>query len=68
MVTSSKGLGPEKDYAGESQQHIKTADPCSHQRGRPTLSLQMSDSTKDLALNPRRLLYFKTDWPTDHRS
>jgi hypothetical protein len=23
MVTSPKGLGPEKDYAGEGQQHIK---------------------------------------------
>jgi hypothetical protein len=23
MVTSPKGLGPEKDYAGEDQQHIK---------------------------------------------
>jgi hypothetical protein len=22
MVTSPKGLGPEKDYAGEGQQHI----------------------------------------------
>jgi hypothetical protein len=23
MVTRPKGLGPEKDYAGEAQQHIK---------------------------------------------
>jgi hypothetical protein len=23
MVTSAKGLRPEKDYAGEDQQHIK---------------------------------------------
>jgi hypothetical protein len=23
MVTRPKGLGPEKDYAGENQQHIK---------------------------------------------
>jgi hypothetical protein len=31
MVTSPKGLGPEKDYAGEGQQHIKD---------RPVLSLE----------------------------
>jgi hypothetical protein len=23
MVTNAKGLGPEKDYAGEDQQHIQ---------------------------------------------
>jgi hypothetical protein len=26
MVTSTKGLGPEKDYAGEGQQHIQKTD------------------------------------------
>jgi hypothetical protein len=36
MVTSPKGLGPEKDYAGEVQQHIEKTDPSSRQRGRPT--------------------------------
>jgi hypothetical protein len=35
MVTSSKGHGPEKDYAGEDQQHIQKTDPFSRQRGRP---------------------------------
>jgi hypothetical protein len=27
MVTSPKGLGPEKDYAGEGQRHILKTDP-----------------------------------------
>jgi hypothetical protein len=26
-VASPKGLGPEKDYAGEGQQHIQKRDP-----------------------------------------
>jgi hypothetical protein len=35
MVTSPKGPGPKKDYAGECQQHIQTTDPFSRQRGHP---------------------------------
>jgi hypothetical protein len=35
MVMSLKGLGPEKDYADEGQQHIKKTDPSSRERGRP---------------------------------
>jgi hypothetical protein len=31
----SKGLGPEKDYTGEGQQHIQKTDLSSRQRGRP---------------------------------
>jgi hypothetical protein len=31
-----KGLGSEKDCAGEGQQHIQKKDPSSRQRGRPT--------------------------------
>jgi hypothetical protein len=34
VVTSLKGLGSEKDYAGEGQQHIQKTDPSSRQRGR----------------------------------
>jgi hypothetical protein len=33
MVSSSKGFGPEKDYAGDDQQHIQKTDPSSRQRG-----------------------------------
>jgi hypothetical protein len=33
LVTSPKGLGHEKGYAGEAQQHIKQIDPSSRQRG-----------------------------------
>jgi hypothetical protein len=36
MVSSPKGLGPEKDCTGKGQQHIQKADPSSRQRGRPT--------------------------------
>jgi hypothetical protein len=35
-LKESKGLGPEKDCAGEGQQHIQKTDPSSSQRGRPT--------------------------------
>jgi hypothetical protein len=33
-----QGLGPEKDCAGEVQQHTQKTDPSSRQRGRPTKS------------------------------
>jgi hypothetical protein len=54
MVTSSKELEPEKDYAGECQQHIPKTDPSSRQRGRPTKTgPQLSESNKYLVMNPR---------------
>jgi hypothetical protein len=33
MVTSAKGLRPEKDDAGEGQQHIKDSPVLSSERG-----------------------------------
>jgi hypothetical protein len=36
MVANTKGLGPEKDCAGEGQQHVQKGDPSSRQRGRLT--------------------------------
>jgi hypothetical protein len=36
MVASTKGLGPEKDCVGKTQQHIQKTDPSPRQRGRPT--------------------------------
>jgi hypothetical protein len=36
MVSSSKGLGPEKDGPGKGQQHTQKTDLSSRQRGRPT--------------------------------
>jgi hypothetical protein len=36
MLMSSVGLRPEKGYAADAQQQLKTADPTSRQRGRPT--------------------------------
>jgi hypothetical protein len=69
MVASPKRLGPEKDCAGEVQQHIQKTDPFSRQRERPTsTNLKLSDSNKNLVLSPRWMLYSKTDWPTDRRS
>jgi hypothetical protein len=35
LATSPKVLGPEKEYAGEDQQHIQKTDSSSRQRGRP---------------------------------
>jgi hypothetical protein len=42
MVTSPKGLGPEKDCPGEGQQRIQKIDSSSRQRGRPTKRLTVS--------------------------
>jgi hypothetical protein len=36
MVTSPKGLGPEKVYAGDGQQRIEKTDPSSRQKWRLT--------------------------------
>jgi hypothetical protein len=53
MITSSKGLGPEKDYAGEGQQHLQKTDPSSRQRGHPkNTSLKLSKSNKYLVMRP----------------
>jgi hypothetical protein len=35
MVMSTKGLRPDKDYAGEGEQHMRKTDATSRQRGRP---------------------------------
>jgi hypothetical protein len=32
-------MSPEKDYAGDAQQQLKTTDTTSRQRGRPTSTL-----------------------------
>jgi hypothetical protein len=36
MLMSSVGLRSEKGYAGDAQEKLKTTDPTSRQRGRPT--------------------------------
>jgi hypothetical protein len=38
MLMSPVGLGSEKGCAGDAQQKLKTSDPTSRQRGRPTLT------------------------------
>jgi hypothetical protein len=57
MVTSPKGLGLEKDCAGESQQYIPKA---SRQRGRP--EKQVFYRKKIIGLDT------KTYWLTDRQS
>jgi hypothetical protein len=69
MVASPNGLGPDNDWAGEGQYQLQTTDPSSRQRERPTsTNPQLSDSNQDLVISPKRVLYSKTDWPTDRRS
>jgi hypothetical protein len=53
MVTSQKGLKPEKDYTDEGQQHIQKTNPSSRQRGRP-IKTRLSKSNKYLVMSPRR--------------
>jgi hypothetical protein len=36
MLMSPVGFRPEKGVVGDAQQNLKTADPTSRQRGRPT--------------------------------
>jgi hypothetical protein len=43
MVTSPKGLGSEKDYAGDDQQHLQKTDPSSRQGGGPTKTFLDTD-------------------------
>jgi hypothetical protein len=61
MVARSKGLGPEKDCAGEGQQHIQMTDPSSRQRGRPTKQDRNSQTIR--GSTPRL-----ADWPTVSRN
>jgi hypothetical protein len=56
MVASPKGLGPDNDCAGESQQQLQMTDP------------QLSVSNQDVVVSPKWVLYSKTAWPTDRRS
>jgi hypothetical protein len=69
MVVSPKGLGPEDDCAGQSQQKSYTTDPSSRQRERPKSTIpQLSDNNKNLVVSPRWVLYSKIHSPIDRRS
>jgi hypothetical protein len=52
MVSSTKGLGLEKDCAGKGQQHIQKTDPSSRQRGRPTKQDRNCQTNKYLVMSP----------------
>jgi hypothetical protein len=66
MVMSPNGLGPEKDYAGEGQQHIRKTTPSSCQRRRPTKTRPyLSKSNKYLVMSPTWGSTLRlTDWLT----
>jgi hypothetical protein len=53
MVTSVKGLRPEKDYAGEDQQHIKRQTRPLVREGAPEKQDRNCESNKYLVKNPR---------------
>jgi hypothetical protein len=54
MVTSAKGLGPEKDYAGEDQQPIKRQTRPLVIEGAPEKQdSKVSKSNKHLVMSPR---------------
>jgi hypothetical protein len=64
-VGSRKGLGPEKDCPGKSQERIQKTYPPSHLRGRPTKTRpQLSNSKKYLFMSPdgARHQGLLTDW------
>jgi hypothetical protein len=73
MLMSPAGLTPEKDYAGDAQQKLKTADPTSRQTGRstsinPQLPKIIEEEGEKLVAVPRWVPDTKADWPTDRRS
>jgi hypothetical protein len=46
MLMSPVGLRPEKDCAGDARQKLKSTDPTSRQRGRPTSTNQKLSKKK----------------------
>jgi hypothetical protein len=69
MVATSKGLGPENDFADEDQQKSYTTGQSSRQRECPkSTNPRLSDSNKNLVVRPRWVLYSMTYWSTDRRS
>jgi hypothetical protein len=65
-------LRSEKGCAGDARQKLKTTDPTSRQRGRPTsTNPQLSKIIKErkgekFVAGPRWVPDTRTDWPTDH--
>jgi hypothetical protein len=53
MVTSPKGLGHQKDYAGEVQHHIQKTDPSSRKKGGPTKELLISGHEPQMWLDTK---------------
>jgi hypothetical protein len=67
MVSSPKGLGPEKDCAGKGQQQGHTR-PLVTEGAPQEQDRNCHTSNKDLVVSPRWVLCSKTDWPADRRS
>jgi hypothetical protein len=69
MLVSSMGLRCEKGCAGDARQKLKTTDPTSRQRGRPTSTNPQlfKNNQKEKGKSWSRVPDTKTDWPTDCR-
>jgi hypothetical protein len=71
MLKSPVGLRPEKGCAGNARQKLKTTDPTTRQRGRPTSTNpklsknNQREKGEKLVSCPRWVPDTKTDWPTD---
>jgi hypothetical protein len=60
MLMGHVGLRPEKGCAGNAQQKLKTTDPTTHQRERPT-----SINHNYLNIIKETKIGHRTDWPAD---
>jgi hypothetical protein len=65
MVSSPKGLGPEKDCAGKGQQQTR---PLVREDAPQEQDRNSHTSNKDLVVSPKWVLYSKTDWQADRQS
>jgi hypothetical protein len=71
-MMSLVGLRSEKGCAGDARQKLKSTDPTSRQRGRPTSTnrncQKKNREREKLVAGPRWVPDTKKDWPTDSRS
>jgi hypothetical protein len=73
MLVSPVGLRPEKGCAGDAQQKLKTTDPTSRQRGRPTSTICncpkiIKEEGEKLVAGPRLVPDTKTERLTNRWS
>jgi hypothetical protein len=73
MLMIPVGLRSEKGCVVVAQQKLKTTDPTSRQRGRPTQQIRnclkiIKERRKKIVPGPRWVPDTKIDWPADRRS